>query len=79
MTKILAIQGSNLKKLNIKTDTTILLATEAQKRGYKIFYFEPENISFLNVGSQIQEIRNALNSLLTFNTFFGRRSSPGVT
>tara|TARA_Y100000768_G_scaffold265639_1_gene202861 strand:+ start:2316 stop:3233 length:918 start_codon:yes stop_codon:yes gene_type:complete len=48
MTKILAIQGSNLKKLNIKTDTTILLATEAQKRGYKIFYFEPENISFLN-------------------------------
>ncbi len=48
MTKILAIQGSNLKKINIKTDTTILLATEAQKKGYKILYFEPENISFLN-------------------------------
>ena len=48
MTKILAIQGSNLKKVNIKTDTTILLATEAQKRGYKIYYFEPENLSFLN-------------------------------
>ena len=48
MTKILAIQGSNLKKLNIKTDTTILLAAEAQKKGYKIFYFEPKNISFLN-------------------------------
>ena len=46
--KILAIQGSNLKKLNIKTDTTILLAAEAQKKGYKIFYFEPKNISFLN-------------------------------
>ena len=46
--KILAIQGSNLKKVNIKTDTTILLATEAQKRGYKIYYFEPENLSFLN-------------------------------
>ena len=46
--KILAIQGSNLKKLNIKTDTTILLAAEAQKKGYKIFYFEPQNISFLN-------------------------------
>ena len=48
MTKILAIQGSDLKKINIKTDTTILLAAEAQKRGYKIYYFEPENLSFLN-------------------------------
>ena len=48
MTKILAIQGSNLKKINIKTDTTILLAAEAQKRGYTIYYFEPENLSFLN-------------------------------
>ncbi len=48
MTKILAIQGSDLKKVNIRTDTTILLAAEAQKRGYKIYYFEPENLSFLN-------------------------------
>ena len=48
MKKILAIQGSNLKKVNIKTDTTILLAAEAQKRGYEIYYFEPENLSFLN-------------------------------
>ena len=48
MTKILAIQGSDLKKVNIKTDTTILLAAEAQKKGYKIYYFEPENLSFLN-------------------------------
>ncbi len=42
MTKILAIQGSNLKKIKIKTDTTVLLAAEAQKRGYKIYYFEPK-------------------------------------
>ena len=48
MTKILAIQGSDLRKVNIETDTTILLASEAQKRGYKIYYFEPENLSFLN-------------------------------
>ena len=48
MTKILAIQGSDLKRVNLKTDTTILLAAEAQKRGYKIYYFEPENLSFLN-------------------------------
>ena len=48
MKKILAIQGSDLKKINIKTDTTMLLAEEAQRRGYKIFYFEPQNNSFLN-------------------------------
>ena len=48
MTKILAIQGSDLKKVNIKTDTTILLATEAQKRGYKVYYFRPEDLIFLN-------------------------------
>jgi len=48
MTKILAIQGSDLKKVNIKTDTTILLASEAQKRGYKVYYYEPKNLSFLN-------------------------------
>ncbi len=48
MTKILAIQGSDLKRVNFKTDTTILLATEAQKRGYEIYYFHPENLSFLN-------------------------------
>ena len=48
MKKILAIQGSDLKKVNIKTDTTILLASEAQKRGYKVYYFEPKNLSFLN-------------------------------
>ena len=48
MRKILAIQGSDLKKVNIKTDTTFLLASEAQKRGYSVYYFEPKNMSFLN-------------------------------
>ena len=48
MKKILAIQGSDLKRINIKTDSTILLAAEAQKRGYQIYYYEPQNISFLN-------------------------------
>ena len=46
--KILAIQGSSLKKINIKTDTTLFLALEAQKRNFKIYYFEPKNLSFLD-------------------------------
>ena len=46
--KILAIQGDNLKKLNYKNDTTIFLALEAQKKGSKIFYYEPKNIFIKN-------------------------------
>jgi glutathione synthase len=46
--KILAIQGSSLKSINIETDTTLFLALEAQKRGYQIYYYEPQNLSFID-------------------------------
>jgi len=36
--KIIAIQGDPLNSLNRKTDTTLLLALEAQRRGYKKNY-----------------------------------------
>ena len=40
MTKILAIQGSDLKKVNIKTDTTILLALKRKKEVTKYIIFQ---------------------------------------
>ncbi len=46
--KILAIQGDSLFKLNPFTDTTIFLAFEIQKKNYKIFYYEPKNLSIIN-------------------------------
>ncbi len=46
--KILSIQGDNLKKINYKNDTTVFLAIEAQKLGYKIFYYEPRDIFIKN-------------------------------
>ena len=46
--KILAIQGSSLKKVNIGSDTTLFLALEAKKRGYQIYYYEPHNLSFID-------------------------------
>ena len=46
--KIVAIQGNQLKKLNPLTDTTIFLANEIQKKNYKIFYYEPKDLSILN-------------------------------
>ncbi len=45
--KIIAIQGDSFKSLNPKTDSTLLLALEAQKRGYKIYYYETKNMTFL--------------------------------
>ena len=46
--KILAIQGSSLKRINVETDTTLFLALEAQKRGYQVYYYEPHNLSFID-------------------------------
>ena len=45
---IVAIQGDQLSKLNPKTDTSIYLAIGAQKLKYKIFYYEPHNLSIIN-------------------------------
>jgi glutathione synthase len=46
--KIVAIQGNNPKKLNPTSDTSIFLANEAQNKKYKIFYYEPKNLSIIN-------------------------------
>ena len=46
--KIVAIQGDAIQTLNSKTDTTLLLALEAQRRGYKIYYYETKNLTFSN-------------------------------
>ena len=46
--KIIAIQGDSPSKLNAETDTSIFLANEIQNKGYKIFYYEPKNLSIIN-------------------------------
>jgi len=46
--KIVAIQGNHPKQLNPITDTSIFLANEAQNKKYKIFYYEPKNLSVIN-------------------------------
>ena len=46
--KIVAIQGDDIKKINVKTDTTLLLALEAQRRGYIIYYYETKNLNYSN-------------------------------
>ena len=48
MTKIVAIQGNHPSKLNPETDTSAFLANEIQKKNYKIFYYEPKDLSVIN-------------------------------
>ena len=46
--KIVAIQGNNPLKLNPITDTGIFLAHEIQNKNYKIFYYDPKDLSIIN-------------------------------
>ena len=48
MNKIIGIQGNHPSSLNPITDTTVFLATEAQEKKYKIFYYDPKNLSIIN-------------------------------
>ena len=45
--KIIAIQGNRPSQLNPTTDTSIFLAYEIQKKKYKIFYYEPKDLSII--------------------------------
>ena len=46
--KIVAIQGNNPSKLNPVTDTSVFLAHEIQNKNYKIFYYDPKDLSIVN-------------------------------
>ena len=47
MAKI-SIQMDAIDKIDIYSDTTFALALEAQKRGHNLFYYEPENLSYID-------------------------------
>ena len=46
--KIVAIQGNHPSKLNPKTDTSVFLANEIQKKKYRIFYYDPKDLSIVD-------------------------------
>ena len=48
ISKIVAIQGNHPSKLNPVTDTTIFLANEIQSKNYKIFYYDPKDLSIID-------------------------------
>ena len=71
--KIVAIQGDSIQTINPNTDTTLLLALEAQKRGYTIYYYETKNLTYSN------QIVYALATEVKFNkkkkNFYSLKSS----
>ena len=48
ISKIVAIQGNHPSKLNPLTDTTIFLANEIQSKNYRIFYYDPKDLSIID-------------------------------
>ena len=53
--KIVAIQGNHPSKLNPASDTSIFLANEIQSKNYKIFYYDPKDLSIINSNSRVTE------------------------
>jgi glutathione synthase len=43
-----AIQMDDLTKIKFYTDSSLLLALEAQKRGYELFYYQPQDLLLQN-------------------------------
>jgi glutathione synthase len=46
--RIVAVQGNNPSRLNPATDTSVFLAHEIQNKNYKIFYYDPKDLSVVN-------------------------------
>ena len=46
--KIIAIQGNHPSKLNPSTDTSIFIANEIQSKKYRVFFYEPKDLSVIN-------------------------------
>jgi glutathione synthase len=48
ISKIIAIQGNHPSKLNSLTDTSVFLAHEIQNKNYKLFYYDPKDLSVID-------------------------------
>ncbi|CAK0754234.1 Glutathione synthetase [Azospirillaceae bacterium] len=59
MTLTVAIQMDPIETINIDTDSTFMMALEAQRRGYTLFHYLPRNLSLRNgrLTARAQELR----------------------
>jgi len=64
----IAIQMDPLESINIKADSTYILALEAQKRGHRLFHYLPENLIYEN--GRVFALGNVFKLFPNKKTFF---------
>jgi glutathione synthase len=72
----IAIQMDSLESINIKTDSTYILALEAQKRGYRLFHYLPENLIYQN--GRVSALGNVFNLFPNKKTFFKKSKTQKI-
>ena len=72
----IAIQMDPLESINIKSDSTYILALEAQKRGYRLFHYLPENLIYEN--GRVSAICNAFKLFPNKKIFFKKSKTQKI-
>jgi glutathione synthase len=65
-----------LESINIKTDSTYILALEAQKRGYILFHYLPENLIYEN--GRVSALGNVFKLFPNKKTFFKKSKTQKI-
>jgi glutathione synthase len=72
----IAIQMDPLESINIKSDSTYVLALEAQKRGYGLFHYLPENLIYEN--GRVYALGNILKLFPDKKIFFKKSKTQKI-
>ena len=72
----IAIQMDPLESINIKADSTYILALEAQKRGYRLFHYLPENLIYEN--GRVSALGNIFKLFPNKKTFFKKSKTQKI-
>jgi glutathione synthase len=72
----IAIQMDPLESINIKSDSTYILALEALKRGYRLFHYLPENLIYEN--GRVSALGNAFKLFPNKKIFFKKSKTQKI-
>jgi glutathione synthase len=72
----IAIQMDPLESINIKSDSTYVLALEAQKRGYGLFHYLPENLIYEN--GRVSALGNVFKLFSNKKIFFKKSKTQKI-
>lgn len=72
----IAIQMDPLESINIKSDSTYILALEAQKRGHRLFHYLPQNLIYEN--GRVSAIGNAFKLFPNKKIFFKKSKTQKI-